>query len=83
MRLRIRNVEARGLARELAKLTGESVNVAVTTALRERLARLRGGRRRLAQRLLAIGRDCAKRLPPGVRAIDHGALLYGEHGLPR
>jgi hypothetical protein len=37
----------------------------------------------LVDRLLAISRDCARRLPPDVRAIDHGTLLYDEDGLPR
>ncbi|HWD60421.1 MAG TPA: type II toxin-antitoxin system VapB family antitoxin [Stellaceae bacterium] len=37
----------------------------------------------LAERLLAIGRDCAERLGPEYRAIDHDAILYDEDGLPR
>jgi antitoxin VapB len=82
--LNIKNDEAHRLAQELAELTGQSMTAAVTEALRERVARLRGSRQgSLADRLLAIGRDCAKRLPPEVRAIDHGALLYDERGLPR
>lgn len=84
MTLNIKNEEAHRLARELAQLTGASLTEAVTEALRERLTRLRGAKRgNLADRLLAIGRDCAKRLPPEVRAVDHGVLLYDERGLPR
>ncbi len=37
---------------------------------------------RLVQRLLAIGRDCAARLPEPYRSIDHGRLLYDSRGLP-
>ena len=37
----------------------------------------------LADRLTAIAKDCARRLTPETRTIDHGELLYDEHGLPR
>jgi antitoxin VapB len=84
MSLIIKTKEAQRLARELAALTGESVTSAVTEALRERLDRVRqlriGG---LANRLLAIGKDCAARLREPFRLIDHDNLLYDEHGLPR
>src|SRR5262245_17519629 len=49
------------MAEELSKLTGESMTTAVTIALRERLARLQEQGLGLADRLLAIGRDCAAR----------------------
>lgn len=84
MSLNIKNDEAHRLARELAALTGESMSAAVAEALRERLERVRrakeGG---LAERLLAIGKDCAARLEEPFRSIDHGDLLYDERGLPR
>jgi antitoxin VapB len=83
MSLNIKNPEAHRLARELATLTGESMSAAVTVAVRERrdrvLADRSGG---LAQWMLEIGRDCARRLPEETRAIDHGELLYDERGLP-
>jgi hypothetical protein len=41
MTLNIKNEEAHRLAAELAKITGESLTAAVTTAIRERLDRLR------------------------------------------
>jgi antitoxin VapB len=82
MGLNIKNREARLLAEELSKLTGESMTTAVTIALRERLARVRQGQG-LADRLLAIGRDCAARLKEPFRSADHGDLLYDERGLPR
>ena len=84
MSLNIKDEEAHRLARQLAKLTGESMTGAVTEALRERLERVRRERQAsLAERLLAIGNDCAGRLKEPFRSVDHGALLYDERGLPR
>jgi hypothetical protein len=37
----------------------------------------------VANRLLAIGRDCAARLPEPYRSSDHADLLYGDDGLPK
>jgi antitoxin VapB len=84
MGLNIKNDETYRLVHELAELTGESMTKAVREAVRERLERLRrerGGS--LAERLLAIGRDCAPRLKEPFRSADHGELLYDEKGLPR
>ena len=84
MSLNIKSEEAHRLARELARLTSESMTIAVTKALRERLDRLRRAEAvALADRLLAIGRDCAARLKEPYRSTDHGDLLYDERGLPR
>lgn len=84
MSLNIKNPETFRLAHELAEMTGESVTGAVTTSVRERLERLRSADGDgLAERLLAIGRDTASRLPDDLRAADHAELLYDESGLPR
>jgi antitoxin VapB len=84
MGLNIKNREAHRLAEELAELTGESMTAAVTTAIRERLGRVRGEQRlSLADRLLAIGKDCAAHLKEPFRSAEHGDLLYDERGLPR
>ena len=84
MGLNIKSEETHRLVRELASLTGESMTAAVTEAVRERLARLRRDEATsLADRLLAIGKDCAARLKEPFRTIDHGDLLYDERGLPR
>jgi antitoxin VapB len=84
MGLNIKNDEAHRLAEELARLTGESMTAAVTTAVRERLERIRRERGdSLAERLVAIGKDCAPRLKEPFRSADHGDLLYDERGLPR
>jgi antitoxin VapB len=83
MGLNIRNEEAHRLARELAQRTGETMTAAVTTAVRERLDRIRREQgESLADQLLALGRDCAARLKEPIRSADHAALLYDEHGLP-
>ena len=69
--LNIKNDETCSLARDLARLTGETMTGAITVALRERLEREKR-RRDLDARveaLLAIGRRCAEtqwraRAPP-------------------
>lgn len=84
MSLNIKNEETHRLVRELAALTGESMTEAVTEAVRERLERIRReAGQSLAERLLAIGRDCAAHLKEPFRSADHGELLYDERGLPR
>jgi antitoxin VapB len=82
--LNIKREETYRLAQELACLTGESLTVAVTTALRERLDRVQSQPSDgLTDRLLAIGKDCAAHLREPYRSIDHAELLYDECGLPR
>jgi antitoxin VapB len=84
MSLNIKNERTQKLARELAKLTGESMTAAVTEAVRERLDRVREEQGvGLADRLLKIGKDCAAHLKEPYRSVDHGELLYNEKGLPR
>jgi antitoxin VapB len=84
MGLNIKNPEAHRLAEELAKRTGESMTTAVMVAVRERLERVRLEQEvSLADRLVQIGKDCAKRLKEPYRSTDHGELLYDDRGLPR
>ena len=81
--MNIKNKEANQLARQLAKLTGESLTLAVTEAVRERLDRVRSEHGvDLAERLLLIGRDCAAHLKEPFRSIDHDDMLYDDRGLP-
>jgi antitoxin VapB len=82
MSLNIKNPETHRLAEELAKRTGETMTAAVTTAVRERLERVRQGSG-LSERLLKIGQDCAKHLKEPYRSGDPDALLYDERGLPK
>jgi antitoxin VapB len=82
--LNIKNPEACRLIEELAGTTGETKTAAVATAVRERLERVRQEKKgSLAERLLAIGRECAERFGPEYRKLDHDALLYDENGLPK
>ena len=86
MSLNIKNPEAHALAERLAKLTGETLTEAVTTALRERLARLEqtaGFDEALYQKLKAIAADCRKHMKEPYLSIEHGDLLYDERGLPK
>jgi antitoxin VapB len=82
MPLNLEDDETHALAARVARMTGESLTQAVTTALRERLARI-DAPDALAENLLALGRDCAARLEEPWRDVDNGALLYDEKGLPR
>ena len=84
MGMNIKNPETQRLVQKLAALTGETLTAAITESVRERLERLESERgTRLADRLVAIGRDCAGRLREPFRSAEHGDLLYDEKGLPR
>jgi antitoxin VapB len=88
MSLNIKDEGTHRMARQLARLTGESMTAAVGQAVRERLERVRkekgdkcaGG---MAERLLKIGRETAPLWKEPYRSIDHGDLLYDENGLPK
>ena len=84
MSINIKNEETCQLARELARLTGETMTGAIAVALQQRLERERSERTAdiRARRLLAIGRGCARMLGDGPSAAEHGDLLYDERGLP-
>jgi antitoxin VapB len=82
--LNIKDEETHRLARQLARLTKESMTAAVGKAVRERLQRVRGASQMSkAQRLLQIGKQCAAHMKEPFRSIDHGELLYDKKGLPR
>lgn len=84
MSLNIKNEEAHRLASELARATGESMTVAVTEAIRERLERVRGkSNEGLAERLLEIGKECAAHLKEPFKSMDIDELLYDEKGMPK
>jgi antitoxin VapB len=83
MSMNIKNEDAHKLAQELARATGESLTEAVTESLRERLKKVQSKEAKLSDRLLEIGKDCAKRLKEPFRSADHGDLLYDEKGLPK
>jgi antitoxin VapB len=80
--MKIKDAETIQLIRDLCELTHESHEVAILEAVRERLLTLRRTKpQRLSDRLLQIGRDCARRLREPYRSAPHGELLYGERGL--
>lgn len=84
MSLNIKNEKTHRLIKQLARLTGETMTVAVQRAVEERLEKIRADRGEgMAERLLEIGRDCAAHLKEPFRSIDHGEFLYDERGLPK
>ncbi len=84
MSLNIKNDEAHRQAQELARLTGESMTVAVSEAIRERLERLRrNSKMGVAERLMKIGEECAAHLKAPYTTMDIDELLYDDKGLPK
>lgn len=80
MALNIKSDEADRLARDLAEVTGESITAAVTTALKERLARVQG-RPSLAREIeLDAIFEHAARIKPRDRRSDEAILAYDEIG---
>lgn len=83
MALNIKDPTADRLVRELAATTGESITTAVTTAVRERLERVRGAAPaevRLEE-LTRIAQRAATRRVLDDRTDDE-ILGYDENGLP-
>jgi antitoxin VapB len=80
----IRNRETERLARDVASETGESLTAAITEALRERLARLRGRRTAIdtAEQIMEISRRCAALADLDSRSADE-ILGYDADGAPR
>lgn len=84
MALSLKDRETDALARQVANLTGESLTVAVRTALSERLERERLKRGRpadLAERLMEIGRR-HRELPILDPRSDDEIMGWDENGLP-
>ena len=81
--LNIKDPAAHELTAALAKATGETMTKAVTRALKERLERVRQHHRPdvTAAELLALRARCAANLSG--KPVNHGRLLYDEHGLPK
>lgn len=81
MALSIKTDEADQLARELAAATHESITQAVTTALRERLERVRRTPADLETRIERVVADYRSTPLADGRSPDE-ILGYDEHGLP-
>jgi len=85
MALNIKNPEARALAADIARLSGQSITGAVIDALRDRKAVLerRAGsarRLRLARRLLEQEIWCLPDHPAATSMTEDELLGYGEAG---
>jgi antitoxin VapB len=86
MSLNIKKPEAHALAARLAKVTGETLTEAVTTALRERLERLERKPdidEALYEKLKGLTKGSRKLWREPYLSTDHGELLYDERGLPK
>ena len=86
MALSLKDPETDRLAREVAKLTGESLTEAVRNALADRLVRerLRRGQRAqgLTEMLDALALECAALPDLDTRSVDE-IIGYDEHGMWR
>ena len=84
MALSIKNPETERLARELARITGESLTEAVTGALRDRLVRetgQKGDREQVRAEIRRIQERIAA-LPVLDDRTPDEIIGYDEHGLP-
>jgi antitoxin VapB len=84
MPISIKSPEADRLARQLAAATGETITVAVTIAMRERLAReerKRESKRLLLADIMAIADHCAS-LPVLDTRTEGEIMGWDENGLP-
>ena len=84
MPISIKSPEADRLARQLAAATGETITVAVTIAMRERLAReerKRESKRLLLADIMAIADHCAS-LPVLDTRTEDEIMGWDENGLP-
>jgi len=81
--LNIKDRNTDRLARELAELTGESITVAVSTAVKDRLERLSGRvpSKARANEMVRISREAAA-LPVLDQRSEGDILGYGPDGLP-
>jgi antitoxin VapB len=83
MPINIKDPETDRLARELAELTGESITVAVGTALKDRLERLSGSvpSEKRAREMTRVAEEAAA-LPMLDTRTEDEILGYLEDGLP-
>ena len=82
MGMNIKSRDTHRRAKELARITGETIAEAVDRAVTERLERLRKRRNRnaLAERLLKLGDRCSRLSVLDSRTLNE--MLYDERGLP-
>ena len=82
MALSLKDPETDRLAREVARMTGETLTVAIRIALQQRLDRelLRQGSSGLAEQLMALGKECAALPDYDTRTADE-IIGYDETGM--
>ncbi len=82
MSLNVKDPEAHRLAQAIARETGESLTKVVIESLRERYAKIEKlkGKASLTE-LMAIARRASRAVKRPY--VEHGQLLYDEHGLPK
>jgi len=80
--LNVKDPEAHRLAQATARETGESITKVVIESLRERRARIEKhkGRASFAE-LMAIAKLASRAV--NCPYVEHGQLLYDQHGLPK
>lgn len=90
MALNIKNEETERIVRELAALKRVSLVVAVSEAVREKLAREKAERERTekagmsrSDHLQAFAREFSKRVKNPIHSWEIDALLYDKDGLPK
>jgi antitoxin VapB len=83
MSLNVKHEETRRRLRELARLTGETMAEALDRAVLERLERISKKHNKAwrVERLLEIGRECAKL--PRIDKRNPESILYDPNGLPK
>lgn len=82
MSLNVKDPEAYQLARSIADMTGDSLTRVVIDSLRERKDKIEKHRGRASlPELMAIARRAARTVKRPY--VDHGELLYDDHGLPK
>jgi antitoxin VapB len=84
MSLNIKDPEIHQLAKELAELTGENMTRAVGIAVKDRLLRVRGERKKKrmsVKDMIALGKRVRSKIKGPL--VDHAELLYDERGLPK
>jgi antitoxin VapB len=84
MAISIKSPEADRLARDLAAITGESITVAITASMRERLERQKRrqeDKQMLIADLMAIAEHCAS-LPVIDSRTEDEIMGWDENGLP-
>ena len=84
MAISIKSPEADRLARQLAAATGETITVAITIAMRQRLdlvERKRRNKAALLEEIRAISHHCASLPVLDTRSEDE-ILGYDENGIP-